>query len=56
MMLYAPNILKMIPGNLFDGTLQRTEEEADVHKLLAPIKPTDILCIGINYWKHYEER
>src|SRR5882757_2664537 len=32
-----------------------TKEKADVAKLLAPIKPTSIICIGLNYRKHAEE-
>lgn len=31
------------------------DEPADVHKVLAPIAPTQILCIGLNYRKHAEE-
>lgn len=32
-----------------------TGKPAEVHKLLAPIEPLDILCIGLNYAKHAEE-
>ena len=32
-----------------------TAEPADIAKLLAPIAPTQILCIGLNYRKHAEE-
>lgn len=32
-----------------------TSEVADVEKLLAPIVPTAIMCIGLNYRKHAEE-
>ncbi len=45
--------LKLV-GDLYAG-LQLTEEIADVSKLLAPIVPTAILCIGLNYRKHAEE-
>ncbi|MBX7168659.1 MAG: fumarylacetoacetate hydrolase family protein [Pirellulales bacterium] len=30
-------------------------EAADVHKLLAPIEPRDIICIGLNYRRHAAE-
>lgn len=32
-----------------------TEEKAQVKKLLAPVVPTQILCIGLNYKAHIEE-
>ena len=32
-----------------------TGQTADVAKLLSPIMPTDILCIGLNYRRHAEE-
>lgn len=32
-----------------------TGEKADVAKLLAPIAPTNIICIGLNYRRHAEE-
>jgi 2-keto-4-pentenoate hydratase/2-oxohepta-3-ene-1,7-dioic acid hydratase in catechol pathway len=32
-----------------------TDERADVAKLLAPIIPSQILCIGLNYRRHAEE-
>ncbi len=32
-----------------------TEEKADVAKLLAPIEPTSIICIGLNYRGHARE-
>jgi 2-keto-4-pentenoate hydratase/2-oxohepta-3-ene-1,7-dioic acid hydratase in catechol pathway len=41
-------------GDLF-GELRDTGTPADLHKLLAPLVPTDILCIGLNYRKHAAE-
>ncbi|HXI71708.1 MAG TPA: fumarylacetoacetate hydrolase family protein [Verrucomicrobiae bacterium] len=32
-----------------------TTEKADVTKLLAPIQPSSIICIGLNYRRHAEE-
>ena len=37
------------------GDFQDTGQAAEVGKLLSPIAPTDILCIGLNYRKHAEE-
>jgi 2-keto-4-pentenoate hydratase/2-oxohepta-3-ene-1,7-dioic acid hydratase in catechol pathway len=44
---------EVIEGNLFDS-FQLTGRLARIEKLLAPIVPTDILCIGLNYAKHAE--
>lgn len=41
-------------GELF-GELTPTGETADVAKLLAPLVPSAILCIGLNYRHHAEE-
>ena len=43
-----------LEGDLF-GDRRDTGEPADVAKLLAPLVPVDILCIGLNYRKHAEE-
>ena len=43
-----------IEGNLF-GDFQVTDRRADVSKLLAPIQPVAIVCIGLNYRFHAEE-
>jgi 2-keto-4-pentenoate hydratase/2-oxohepta-3-ene-1,7-dioic acid hydratase in catechol pathway len=43
-----------LAGELYSG-LRPTSETADVAKLLAPVAPTAILCIGLNYRKHAEE-
>ncbi len=41
-------------GNLFDG-FELTADPVVVHKLLAPIMPSSILCIGLNYHYHAKE-
>jgi 2-keto-4-pentenoate hydratase/2-oxohepta-3-ene-1,7-dioic acid hydratase in catechol pathway len=41
-------------GDLYTG-LSETSEAADVKKLLAPIQPSQILCIGLNYRHHAAE-
>lgn len=43
-----------LEGNPFDG-VRETGDVADVRKLLAPVAPVDILCIGLNYRRHAEE-
>jgi 2-keto-4-pentenoate hydratase/2-oxohepta-3-ene-1,7-dioic acid hydratase in catechol pathway len=37
------------------GAHRVTAERADVAKLLAPVVPSQILCIGLNYRRHAEE-
>ena len=44
----------LLEGNLF-GDFRDTGQEASVAKLLAPVQPADILCIGLNYRRHAEE-
>jgi 2-keto-4-pentenoate hydratase/2-oxohepta-3-ene-1,7-dioic acid hydratase in catechol pathway len=41
-------------GDLYGG-LRETGEAAQVAKLLAPLQPSQILCIGLNYRHHAEE-
>src|SRR5881392_2976482 len=45
---------RRIEGDLF-GQHRVTDETLRVEKLLAPIVPTDILCIGLNYRDHAAE-
>lgn len=45
---------RRVEGDLF-GKYSVTDDVVVVEKLLAPIVPTDILCIGVNYRKHAEE-
>ncbi len=44
----------VIAGDLY-GTYRVTDEVAAVAQLLAPVQPTSILCIGLNYRKHAAE-
>lgn len=37
------------------GSLRFTGQRAEVKKLLAPVEPSQILCIGLNYRKHAKE-
>lgn len=46
--------VREIDGDLF-GDFSVTERRAKVLKLLAPIVPASILCIGLNYRRHAEE-
>ncbi len=43
-----------LAGNLF-GQLQLTSQTADVARLLAPLDPVSLVCIGLNYRRHAEE-
>jgi 2-keto-4-pentenoate hydratase/2-oxohepta-3-ene-1,7-dioic acid hydratase in catechol pathway len=43
-----------LEGDIY-GEHSLTNTPADVQKLLAPIEPATILCIGLNYKKHAEE-
>lgn len=43
-----------ISGDLF-GSFSVTPEKARVAKLLAPLVPSSIVCIGLNYRRHAEE-
>jgi 2-keto-4-pentenoate hydratase/2-oxohepta-3-ene-1,7-dioic acid hydratase in catechol pathway len=46
---------RVIEGDLFSDQHRVTERALPIEKLLAPIVPTDILCIGINYREHAVE-
>ncbi len=45
---------RRIEGDIF-GRFEVTKEKAEVKKLLAPIAPVQILCIGLNYRGHAQE-
>lgn len=47
-------LVKRLAGDPFSGWTE-TGETADVVKLLAPIVPSSILCIGLNYKHHAAE-
>lgn len=51
---HADGSVTRLDGDLF-GDLRDTGSKADVAKLLAPLAPADIVCIGLNYRKHAEE-
>jgi 2-keto-4-pentenoate hydratase/2-oxohepta-3-ene-1,7-dioic acid hydratase in catechol pathway len=44
----------LIRGNIF-GEFRDTGQSTTVQKLLAPIAPVDIFCIGLNYARHAQE-
>ncbi|MEI8316269.1 MAG: fumarylacetoacetate hydrolase family protein [Verrucomicrobiota bacterium] len=45
---------RKIRGDIF-GTFSVTDEPADVRKILAPVEPMALICIGVNYRKHAAE-
>ena len=46
--------VRRIDGDIF-GAFSVSGDPADVAKLLAPVAPAQILCIGLNYRRHAEE-
>ncbi len=46
--------IQRIEGDIFGGWTT-THTPADVAKLLAPVAPSQIFCIGLNYRRHAEE-
>ncbi len=44
----------IIEGDIFGGH-RVTDQKADIAKILAPLQPTAIVCIGLNYKFHAEE-
>jgi len=47
--------MTLAEGCPYAGTLKDTGRKADVKKLCAPIKPTGVICIGLNYKGHADE-
>lgn len=45
---------RLVEGNIFQ-TYQVTNRVVRIEKLLAPVEPPTILCIGLNYRRHAEE-
>ena len=52
--LQADGSAQQLTGNLFDK-LTPTGAKVEVAKLLAPLSPTTIICIGLNYRRHAQE-
>jgi len=44
----------LLEGHLYNG-FKPTDKKARVKKLLAPVEPAAILCIGLNYHQHAQE-
>jgi len=51
---YTDNTAVLLDSHLYNG-LKTTGEKTRVKKLLAPIEPAAILCIGLNYHQHAKE-
>jgi len=51
----ATGTIFRMEGSPFADSFRSTSDIADVRRRLAPIVPTQILCIGLNYRKHAEE-
>ena len=52
--LHDDGRVTLLEGDLF-GPLADTGRTVTVEKLLAPLEPRDILCVGLNYRKHAAE-
>jgi 2-keto-4-pentenoate hydratase/2-oxohepta-3-ene-1,7-dioic acid hydratase in catechol pathway len=52
--LQADRSALTLAGNIFEHPTP-TSAEADVAQVLAPIEPTAIICIGLNYRRHAQE-
>src|SRR6476659_3159932 len=50
----ADRSARRIDGDLF-GSFRVSDEASKIENLLAPLVPTDILCIGLNYRAHAAE-
>lgn len=48
------NSFERLEGGLFSG-FRPTGESARIQKILAPLAPTSLLCIGLNYRRHAAE-
>lgn len=44
-----------LEGDPYAGNLKPTDRPAEVKKLLCPVVPANIFCIGLNYRQHAEE-
>lgn len=51
---YREGTADLLEGRLFE-TLKDSRRQSRVKKLLAPLEPKAILCIGLNYRQHAEE-
>ena len=51
---YTDNTAVLLDGHLYDG-IKTTAQRTQVKKLLAPVEPAAILCIGLNYHQHAQE-
>lgn len=52
--LQPGGVAREISGDIF-GRFEVTRRTAKPHKLLAPIAPVNLLCIGLNYRRHAQE-
>src|SRR5690349_17870932 len=50
----VPAQAELLEGDLF-GTLKPTGRVGSIRKLLAPLSPVNVFCIGANYAEHVKE-
>lgn len=51
----ADGTITYAEGDPFSGTMKDTGKKASVTRLLSPVVPPTIMCIGLNYRKHADE-
>ena len=51
---YSDGTASLLNGDVFSG-LSKTGERVLVKRLLTPITPTNIICLGLNYHSHAQE-
>ncbi len=51
----GPDSAEVVELNWDENRIRRTGEVVRVQRLLAPLVPSDIFCIGLNYRRHAEE-
>lgn len=51
----ADGTMNYAEGELFAGTLRDTGKKAAVDRLLSPVVPSTVFCIGLNYRQHADE-
>lgn len=52
---HAGGSMTVAEGCPYEGTLRDTGRKANVKSMCAPIQPTAVICIGLNYSKHADE-
>jgi 2-keto-4-pentenoate hydratase/2-oxohepta-3-ene-1,7-dioic acid hydratase in catechol pathway len=49
-------VWRLVEGSIFDGFTEGEEIPSSGHRLLAPVSPSKIVCVGLNYKDHAAEQ